>query len=81
MALKSPVCFVQRKIVAKQTCCYGHELYAEQYEQNTIAFFFISVYLFTGAMHTNKHNCKRARISPKGYFSSVDPWQNVKRSP
>ncbi len=31
------------------------------------------VYLFTGAMHINKHNCKRARISPKGYFSSVDP--------
>ncbi len=37
--------------------------------------------LFTGAMHINKHNCKGARISPKGYFSSVDPWQNVKRSP
>lgn len=41
MALKSPVCFVQRKIVAKQTCCYGHELYAEQYEQNTIAFSYV----------------------------------------
>ncbi len=36
-------------------------------------FFFSLVYLFTGAMHINKHNCKRARISPKGYFSSVDP--------
>ncbi len=35
--------------------------------------FFFLVYLFTGAMHINKHNCKRARISPKGYFSSVDP--------
>ncbi len=36
-------------------------------------FQFSLVYLFTGAMHINKHNCKRARISPKGYFSSVDP--------
>ncbi len=44
-------------------------------------FFFFLVYLFTGTMHINKHNCKCARISPKGYFPSVDPWQNVKRSP
>lgn len=31
------------------------------------------IYLFTWPIHINKHNCKRARISPKGYFSYEDP--------
>jgi len=35
---------------------------------------YLFIYLFTGAMHINKHKCKHARISPKSYFSSVDPW-------
>ncbi len=37
------------------------------------------VYLFTGATHINTHGCKCARIGQRGYFSSVDPWQNVKK--
>jgi len=30
---------------------------------------FFLVYLFTGAMHINKHKCKCARISRKGYLN------------
>jgi len=48
------------------------------YISNLRQFFFLIpvyslVYLFTGAMHINKHKCKCARISLKGYFSSLDP--------
>ncbi len=34
----------EKNIVSKQTC-YGHELCAEQYEQNTIAFSYMCILL------------------------------------